>query len=127
MSNTNIYILKLKDGYYYVGQSNNVNKRLKQHLKGVGSNWTKKYKPICIDRIIPNLSSWDEDRYVKEYMSIYGIDKVRGGSYTNINLDDNQIELLTKEIRNANNQCLKCGSNDHYMKKCTNYNKVFLI
>ncbi len=99
MSNTtNIYILKLKGGNYYVGKTDNVEKRFIDHMSGNGSVWTKKYKPICIDKIIKNCSKYDKDRYVKEYMEKYGIDKVRGGSYTTIDLTAEQINLITNEM-----------------------------
>jgi predicted GIY-YIG superfamily endonuclease len=88
---TNIYILKLKGGNYYVGKTYNVEKRFNEHISGYGSAWTKKYKPISIDKIIKNASKYDEDRYVKEYMEKYGIDKVRGGAYVCIELDEDQI------------------------------------
>ena len=73
---TTIYILKLRDGKYYVGKSDNVQKRFEQHLEGKGSAWTKKYSPINIEKKIPNASPFEEDRYVKEYMSKYGVDNV---------------------------------------------------
>jgi predicted GIY-YIG superfamily endonuclease len=69
MPTTNIYILKLQGGRYYIGKSDNVSKRYEQHLNGSGSSWTKKYKPISVDKIIPNASPFDEDKYTKEYMS----------------------------------------------------------
>lgn len=74
-----IYILKLKNNKYYIGKTNNVNNRYEQHLNGYGSSWTKKYKPLSILKKILSTSPFDEDKYVKEYMSKYGIDNVRGG------------------------------------------------
>ena len=90
---TTIYILKLNDNKYYIGKTNRtVNNRYQEHLDGTGSYWTKKYKPLSVIKQIENSSPYDEDRYVKEYMAIYGIDNVRGGSY-------NQDELTCETIR----------------------------
>ena len=76
---TTIYILQLNNDKYYVGKTNKLlNDRYKEHLDGIGSFWTKKYKPLSIIKQIENSSPFDEDRYVKEYMSIYGIENVRG-------------------------------------------------
>ena len=91
---TNIYILKLKDNNYYVGKTKDVNKRFQEHISGNGSSWTKKYKPCEILKIINNASIFEEDKQVKEMMSIYGIDKVRGGSYTKIDLTKEEKEFL---------------------------------
>ena len=95
---TNIYVLKLEKGFYYVGKSDNVEKRYNQHLAGYGSTITKKYKPLQIEKIYENASPFDEDKFVKEYMDKYGIDKVRGGTYINEILTDNQIINLKKEL-----------------------------
>jgi cellular nucleic acid-binding protein len=117
-SQTNIYILRLEGGKYYIGKSNNPMKRYEEHLRGEGSAWTKKYRPVGVERIVSNTSSFDEDKYTKEYMSKYGIENVRGGSYCEIKLDDFQIEALQVEIWGANNKCKRCGRSGHFVKDC---------
>ena len=67
MSET-IYILLLKNNKYYIGKSNNVEKRFSDHLNDNGSTWTKLYKPIKIIKTIHNCNNFDEDKYTKEYM-----------------------------------------------------------
>lgn len=124
---TNIYILELVNGKYYVGKSTNVNKRFNEHLVGNGSTFTRKYKPIKILKIISNTSPFDEDRYVKEYMARFGIDNVRGGSYVNEILDEFQVYALQKEICGACDLCTRCGKSGHFVKDCyakTNINNL---
>ena len=116
---TTIYILKLEGGRYYVGRTDNeVAKRFQEHMDGKGSAWTRKYKPTDLLRTIMNASPFDEDRYVKEYMSREGIDKVRGGSYVSEILDNDEINFIRKEIRNAANKCTSCGRPGHFVKDC---------
>ena len=107
---TNIYILKLLGGRYYVGKSENVMKRYGEHLTGSGSAYTRKYTPIALHKTIENASPFDEDRYVKEYMDRYGIDKVRGGSYSTIDLDELQMAALNMEMRGTKDLCSGCGN-----------------
>ena len=38
---TNIYILKLQQGKYYVGKTDNLEKRKQQHINGTACSWTK--------------------------------------------------------------------------------------
>lgn len=113
-----IYILKLKNNKYYVGRTDNIDKRYEKHLNGKGSKWTKKYKPIKILKIIKDCSSFNEDKYVKMYMSKYGIDNVRGGSYMSFKLNDNVKKLLQKEIWMANDVCIRCGRDNHFVREC---------
>jgi len=115
---TNIYILKLAVGNYYVGKTNDVEKRFLEHMSGKGSVWTKKYEPIEIEKVIPNASPFDEDKYVKEYMNKYGINKVRGGIYVTEKLDENQEYNLKREIWGANDCCTQCGRKGHFVKDC---------
>jgi len=121
----NLYVLKLVKNKYYIGKTNkNVQDRFIEHKNGFGSHWTKLYKPIKIIEIIITEDKFNEDKYTKKYMDLYGIQNVRGGSYTKIILDDWQIKSLHHELKHSNNLCYKCGNFGHYASSCKN-KKVF--
>ncbi len=116
---SHIYGLKLEDNKYYVGRSNDIETRIKNHKDGVGSSWTCKYNFIEVLFVEESYSPFDEDKYTKELMTLYGIDNVRGGTYSTIVLDINQKQFLQKEIWSAKNYCNRCGNNNHFVKDCT--------
>ncbi len=89
-----IYVLRLEQNKFYVGKSNNVKQRVQQHLMGQGGAWTEKYRPLCIEKKEPAERPTHEDATVKEFMFQFGIDNVRGGSYSQIALTDAQLEVL---------------------------------
>jgi len=113
-----IYVLLLEDGRYYIGKSTTVDFRLEQHFNGYGSTWTKKYKPIKVVEIIPNSDTFDEDKYTLKYMSKYGIDMVRGGSFCQIELSDQAMQILKQMLTSTNDKCYNCGEIGHYSNKC---------
>jgi predicted GIY-YIG superfamily endonuclease len=115
---TNIYVLRLEGGRYYVGKSEDVLYRYQQHIGGHGSAWTRKYSPVSLEKTIAGASPFDEDKVTKEYMSKYGIDKVRGGSYVEIELSDFHVEALKMEIWSAKGLCTQCGRSGHFVKDC---------
>jgi predicted GIY-YIG superfamily endonuclease len=118
MSKTNVYVLRLEGGHYYVGKSDNVMKRYQQHLSGAGSAWTRKYKPVSVVKTIENVSPFEEDKITKEYMSKYGIDKVRGGSYVDVELSPFHIDAINMETWAAKDLCTQCGRPGHFKKDC---------
>jgi len=40
-----IYVLLCKDGSYYIGSTNDIQKRFLDHLSGQGARYTKSHKP----------------------------------------------------------------------------------
>lgn len=56
--------------------------RILAHFNGNGAVWTKIHKPLKIIETIDNVNSSLENIKVHEYISKFGIDKVRGGGYT---------------------------------------------
>ena len=118
MSTTTIYVLRLAGGRYYIGKSDHVMKRYQQHLDGSGSAWTRKYKPVSLEKTIENTSPFEEDKVTKEYMSRYGVDKVRGGSYVELELSESQTDSLQRELWAAKDLCTRCGRSGHFVKDC---------
>jgi hypothetical protein len=113
-----IYILKLEQNKYYVGLTKNPNSRIQEHFNGNGSSFTSLYKPIHIVKQIQTYDRYDEDKIVKQCMSKYGILNVRGGSYSNLELSNETVDFLEKEIMHARNACFRCLKRGHFMKNC---------
>lgn len=115
---TTIYVLRCEGDRFYVGKTSDVDARVQQHTLGTGSAWTKRYPPLFIERTYENMSAFDEDRITKELMATYGIDKVRGGSYVTMTLSDAQVNAVRRELRMAQNLCVRCGRSGHFVTKC---------
>lgn len=113
-----IYCLKLERNKYYVGKTYNLDKRIKTHKNCYGSHWTALYKYVETVETIQTDNHFYEDMMVKKYMNEYGIENVRGGSYSQIYLSQAKKELLQQEIYGANNNCFKCGGSNHFVKDC---------
>ena len=118
MESTNVYVLKLERGRWYIGKSKNIVERLQEHLNGTGSAWTKQYKPVQLETTYENVSPFEEDKVTKEYMAKYGIERVRGGTYVAETLETSQLDSLKKEIWAATNCCTNCGRKGHFVKDC---------
>lgn len=111
-----IYILKCQNDKWYIGRTDNLESRLRQHYDGEGSAWTKLYKPIQLVEKFQG-DNFDEDKYTLKYMSKYGIQNVRGASYVQIELDKNDIDSIEKRLRGISDKCFNCGGN-HFIKDC---------
>jgi predicted GIY-YIG superfamily endonuclease len=113
-----LYVLRLESGRFYVGTSGDPAARFDAHKKGTGAAWTAKYPPLEMIKTELDKTRQDEDAEVKRLMLEHGIDNVRGGTYTAVNLPVYQRAALAKEMQHAADKCFACGTAGHYAKEC---------
>ncbi len=111
-----------KDGeyMYYVGRTEqpNVWNRFVQHFSVTkGASWTAHYKPLDIIEHSKG-DKWAEDAMVLRYMRKYGVDKVRGGSYSTMVLSEAHLAEITRKFDSADNRCFRCHKDGHFASRC---------
>jgi hypothetical protein len=114
-----IYIIELENSKYYVGKSDNHNLRIENHNNNLGSEWTKLYKPVRTIDVIHNVNDFDEDKYTLATMRTYGIDNVRGGSFSQCVLTDPVRDIINTMLRTDKDLCYVCGGSGHFANQCT--------
>lgn len=81
-----VYSLNLEDGRKYVGKTDNISARLKQHFSGRGAAWTKKYKPVSVNHVqmcrTPTTQAKAETIVYKKLAAYHGPKVVRGSYAT---------------------------------------------
>lgn len=115
------YVLKCEKDMYYVGKTDrDLHTRFKEHLFNSKCEFTSKYKPISIifSKNVDIDNQFAEDNLVKKYMLKYGINNVRGGSYSTLKLSNNKIKFIKKELFSSIDGCFKCGRTSHFANKC---------
>lgn len=113
-----VYILHLETNKYYVGKALDVEKRLQEHINGQGCEWTRTYKPIGIHKVFENCDPFDEDKFTKMCMYDYGMENVRGGSYTDMILSPEIKMFLEREILCSTKKCFFCKREGHFKATC---------
>lgn len=132
---SSIYVLQLKTGKYYIGKSDNVQKRISSHVNYSDVNWVKENGGVDkVVKIQKECNSDEEDNCTINYMKKYGISNVRGGSFTGSKFDSTTIkdlnyliygnkEKISGETRQKmddtrNNTCFRCGRKSHFIEDC---------
>ena len=75
-----VYVWELEQGKYYIGWSENLSRRLDEHLSEEGALWTKKYKPVAIIEILRGDKEVEKQKTL-EYIKLKGFDNVRGAGW----------------------------------------------
>uniref|UniRef100_K3X1K9 Uncharacterized protein n=1 Tax=Globisporangium ultimum (strain ATCC 200006 / CBS 805.95 / DAOM BR144) TaxID=431595 RepID=K3X1K9_GLOUD len=55
--------------------------------------------------MIPDCDPFDEDKFTKKFMLEYGIDNVRGGSYSRVKLLLSEYEAISQQLHGSTDQC----------------------
>lgn len=103
MESYDIYLVvfKLEQDKFYLCYTTDYQRAFVELKAGFGAAWTKRYRPVSIDFVIVDSSGVNEKSVLYKYFKTYGIDNVRGGPYTDIQLNALQREtiqsLLSKE------------------------------
>ncbi len=113
-----VYILQLENNKFYIGKTYNLQHRLAQHFAGIGSAWTKKFKPSHLISSFPG-DGFDEESTTLRAMAKHGIESVRGGSYSKIVLNENEQNHIVHVLRSAQDKCYHCDSTQHFSNTCS--------
>jgi hypothetical protein len=117
-----IYILRLDGDKYYIGGSEFPDYSIENHFNKKGVHWTMNHEPLNVIELIYNCDSKDIDMYVIKYMEEYGIDNVRGGSFSNVILSESQLNIINYELNNELNnkkcQCIISAFSFHHKQDC---------
>lgn len=114
-----VYVLKLKEDKYYVGESSDIERRIWAHKNDNGSAWTKKYEVEERMNLIDIQNNYHELAQTLEMMKLYGIDNVRGSLFTKPFPLDRFDKIMAAQLYcELHGYCRKCGSNEHFVGNC---------
>ena len=129
-----VYVVQCNNkNKYYVGQSENITQRLKQHqsLTDKCAKFIKDNKGVYrqITTLTPeneNLLLWEQQETLAQMIQ-HGFNNVRGWEFTNTsNLTYEECISIKTLILGSGDLCRKCGSAEHYIKDCKNIKEKWL-
>ena len=119
--NNGVYKLKLQYNKYYIGKSDNINRRIWCHENGNGSFWTKNHPVLYRESLLTNYTNdtklWELEETL-ENMYLYGINNVRGSMFTKYSLSREDKIIAALLYCEMHDLCRKCGSDKHYIHNC---------
>ena len=97
-----LYVLELAGNKWYVGTTTQTpRERLNAHKRGAGSAWTRAHpvKRMKECEIVETATAGlKETCKTLELMQIYGVENVRGGTYCQKTLSQDQLNAINKEL-----------------------------
>jgi len=116
-----IYTIRQECGKYFIGKTNRATITIDdilQNAKETQNKWVIQYKPAQIIELIHSLDTWDENKITLKYMDKYGIENVRGGSFSSSVLSTSELATIRAMIANAKGICTICDIQGHTKTNC---------
>jgi len=133
-----IYVLECEDGNVYVGKTTRGKKRLQEHIKGRGAEWTKLHKPKKVLDYYTNATDSDERKVTEQMIRKHGAKNVRGAHLTKRKMSKNEVDKLNKDLgfkqskkstttvkkstttkkKSTTYTCSRCGRQGHNTTQC---------
>lgn len=92
-----VYVIRCEQGRFYVGScgERRLDQRFAEHLAGTGCAFTAAFPPLEMVEVQPAVRGvYDEDVKVMDCMKVYGIDNVRGGTFSRMTLPVHQLQTI---------------------------------
>ena len=107
MSFTSIILLELEHGKFFVTAGGDPEKVVDEYREGLGPVWTKIHRPVRIREVIQMAVPTELDQHVRRWMLHYGVENVRGGSWSDVRLTDKDRQVLCGELTQQRG-CVVC-------------------
>src|SRR5476649_1068273 len=94
LNSAKLYVLRLEHRKWYVGKTYDIKQMFIEYTQKQGPIWTQLHRPLIIEykeKLVPN----GVDIMTKRMMFVYGMDNVRGGSFSELVLPEIKKEILT--------------------------------
>lgn len=96
-----LYVLRLQGGFRYVGITDNLDRRMMEHMTGRGSAVTRMYRPEYREKaVFLGVMTYAQAEYFEDWqtltlMEYFGYQNVRGGHY--VRLQNKHIYEMLKD------------------------------
>ena len=121
-----VYVLKFSDtlpdrALYYVGKSNDIEERLRQHARDEGAvcvrgrHFTR--VPVIVAGTVNDMEGWERSE-VLERMFQFGINAVRGWKFTLTAMPLEQKLSAFDDVCERFDLCRECGRGSHFIRDC---------
>jgi predicted GIY-YIG superfamily endonuclease len=121
-----VYVLELQRGFFYVGKSHDIQRRIAQHTHGQqAALWCKKYGPMIAVHapLTPekeDMDTWEMDEVIARMLK-HGFHCVRGWQILDAeeNLSLRSYYTVRNLIIGKKDFCMFCGFPGHFGKNCS--------
>lgn len=113
-----LYVLrlgKIKDPKFFIGKSEKI---YNVPLAKLGGCFAAKYQPSDFEEVIVNGENINLDVIVLRYMRLYGIDNVRGGTFSSLKLCGYTKRVIQRLICDQIGVCYRCKRYGHSASDC---------